>query len=605
MKKTLLVLLLCLSTVFTHARKFYFSTSGSDSYTYIQAQNQATPWKSLVTLGCFASSLYNGFQQFGAYPNKAAAGDTFLFKCGDVFATGFNNSNDDFGVVKWWNGVAGYTAPTGTAANPIVFTSYGNGSLPNLLFPFPSAVVPKNKFVLNFKNVGYIYFDKLQFNDIRFSYTDKVTSAYTSCGMMVGESNASICNNIKVTNCYFSNTCYGIISCARNFEISNNIFTNFKSSGDTIGMNDIGADALQPSGYRYLIKNNLIQGSWAYANANSSSQGKLGGGLETINDFDSSLIIYNTFYDNSGAMEFGSNNGIEFGPNDDTFAFNKFINNSAISYVNVTGTFACTAKNLHFWNNVIIENSSSRHTGGNFGQDVLGDGQSFLNWSFWPTYPKNPTIDNPTGWRPFGYATDAGVAADTLYDIRNNIIWNNNGLVMKYTTAERTKIKYSYNIYRLGGTSTVGASLGTGEISTSNKLFIDTSAVNPLNWNFYLQSGSPAIGAGTPVGISPDFGGIKVSNPPDIGIYKYSAKPLLTISSTGITCKTRTDGTITITVSGGTSPYRYRLNNGIWQSSNSFTALAAGTYGVTVKDANGALQAARITVKGSNVVVCP
>jgi len=600
MKKVVLAALLCLLTLLAHARKFYFSTSGSDSYTYTQAQNQATPWKSLVTLSCFGSGLYNGFQQFTTYPNKAAAGDTFLFKCGDVFSTGFGNSNDDFGVVKWWNGVSGYTAPTGTASAPIVFTSYGTGALPNLLFPYPSAVTPRNKFVLNFKNVGYIYFDKLQFNDIRFPYADKVTSAYTCSGMMIGESNASICSNIKVTNCYFSNTCYGIVSTARNFEISNNIFTNFKSCGDTIGTFDIGADALQPSGYRYLIKNNLIQGSWAYANASSSSQGKLGGGLETINDFDSSLIIYNTFFDNSGAMEFGQNAGTQYGPNDDTFAYNKFINNSAVSYVNVTGTFACTAKNIHFWNNIIIENGNSRHTGDDFGQDILGDGESYLNWSFWPTNPKNPTIDNPTGWRPFGYAKDTTTIGDTLYDIRNNIIWNTNGLIMKYSG--RTKIKYSYNIYRVSGGSTVGATLGTGEISTSSKIFIDTSAVNPLNWNFRLISGSPAINAGTYLGISPDFGGVSVANPPDIGIYKYSATPTLTLSSsTNISCKTATNGSFTVSASGGSGSYTYKVNNGAWQSSATFSNLAPGTYTVTVKDSNGAIKTISVTIKGSNV----
>jgi hypothetical protein len=534
MKKIPLVLLLCLLTTLVHARKFYFSSSGSDSYSVTQAQNQLTPWKTLVNLHKFA----NGSSPFGAAPNRAAAGDTFLFKCGDVFASGFGNSNDDFGVVKWWKGVAGYTAPTGTITAPIVFTSYGTGDKPNILFPNPTSVIGRNRYVLNFKNVGYIYINNLQFNDTRFPINDKVTTAYTCSGLMIGESNASICNNIKVTNCNFSNICYGIRSCARIFEISNNTFTNFKSCGDTIGINDIGADALQPSGYKYLIKNNLIQGSWAYANANSSSQGKLGGGLETINDFDSSLIIYNTFIDNSGAMEFGQNAGTQYGPNDDTFAYNKFINNSCIAYVNITGTFACTAARLRFWNNVIIENGNSRHTGPNFGKDVLGDGQSFTTWSFWPTNPKNPTVDNPTGWRPFQYGSDTGVAADTLFDIRNNVIWNNNGLIMKYTG--RTKIKYRNNVYKLSGASTLGATLDAGEVLTTNKIFVDTSSANPANWNFNLQAGSPAINTGVPVGVTQDWNGSTVTNPPSIGIYNYTSNIISCLFSYGqwSTCTT-------------------------------------------------------------------
>jgi dUTP pyrophosphatase len=263
MKKLLLVLTLTLLTVFAHARKFYFSSSGgNDSYTVTQAQNQATPWKTLVNLHKFA----NGSSPFGAAPNRAAAGDTFLFKCGDVFDTGWGNSNDDFGVVKWWNGVAGYTAPTGTAANPIVFTSYGSGSLPNLLFPFPTSIIGRNRNVLTFKNVNYMYFDKLQFNDIRFPYTDKVTSAYTTTGLFIGESNASICGNIKVTNCNFSNTCYGIRSCARVMEISNNTFTNlmgYKSSIKDVFASKVktGISLEIPEGYYGLILDRSSMGS--------------------------------------------------------------------------------------------------------------------------------------------------------------------------------------------------------------------------------------------------------------------------------------------------------------------------------------------------------
>jgi hypothetical protein len=227
-------------------------------------------------------------------------------------------------------------------------------------------------------------------------------------------------------------------------------------------------------------------------------------------------------------MEFGQNAGTQYGPNDDTFAYNKFINNSCIAYVNVTGTFACTAARLRFWNNVIIENGNSRHTGANFGKDVLGDGQSFTTWTYWPIYPKNPTVDNSSGWRPFQYGSDAGVVADTLFDIRNNVIWNNNGLIMKYSG--RTKIKYRNNIYKLGGTSTLGATLSTGEILTTNKIFTDTSYANPFNWNFHLQAGSPAINAGMYVGISPDWDGAITTNPPSVGIYNANYIPVITTS---------------------------------------------------------------------------
>jgi gliding motility-associated-like protein len=47
-----------------------------------------------------------------------------------------------------------------------------------------------------------------------------------------------------------------------------------------------------------------------------------------------------------------------------------------------------------------------------------------------------------------------------------------------------------------------------------------------------------------------------------------------------------TGGSITISASGGTAPYQYSINGGAtYQSSNSFTGLAGGTYNVMVKDA--------------------
>ncbi len=46
-------------------------------------------------------------------------------------------------------------------------------------------------------------------------------------------------------------------------------------------------------------------------------------------------------------------------------------------------------------------------------------------------------------------------------------------------------------------------------------------------------------------------------------------------------------GSITVTPGGGTAPYTYKLNSGSFQASNIFLNLAAGSYTITVKDANG------------------
>ncbi|MFM7727583.1 MAG: SprB repeat-containing protein, partial [Flavobacteriales bacterium] len=59
-----------------------------------------------------------------------------------------------------------------------------------------------------------------------------------------------------------------------------------------------------------------------------------------------------------------------------------------------------------------------------------------------------------------------------------------------------------------------------------------------------------------------------------------------------ISCNGATNGQITVTATGGTGSLQYSLNGGAFQSSNVFSGLAAGTYAVSVKDANNCTFAA-------------
>ena len=56
------------------------------------------------------------------------------------------------------------------------------------------------------------------------------------------------------------------------------------------------------------------------------------------------------------------------------------------------------------------------------------------------------------------------------------------------------------------------------------------------------------------------------------------------------------DGTVTVTASGGTVPYQYAINNGGYSNDNIFEGLAPGTYTLRVKDNNGCEQNASVTI---------
>ena len=74
--------------------------------------------------------------------------------------------------------------------------------------------------------------------------------------------------------------------------------------------------------------------------------------------------------------------------------------------------------------------------------------------------------------------------------------------------------------------------------------------------------------------------------------------PLLvtTAITSSIHCNGGNDGAIQTTVSGGKAPYLYSLNGSIFQASNTFTNLVAGTYTVLVKDSNGCSSTMAITL---------
>ncbi|MFT3680259.1 MAG: InlB B-repeat-containing protein [Ferruginibacter sp.] len=86
--------LLCITSV--QAKTYYFSSTGSDTYSSTQAQSASTPWKSISKLNSYFSSL--------------AAGDSVLFKRGETF----------YGSIT-------------PVVSGVIFSAYGTGSVKPVL----------------------------------------------------------------------------------------------------------------------------------------------------------------------------------------------------------------------------------------------------------------------------------------------------------------------------------------------------------------------------------------------------------------------------------------------------------------------------------------
>jgi gliding motility-associated-like protein len=74
-------------------------------------------------------------------------------------------------------------------------------------------------------------------------------------------------------------------------------------------------------------------------------------------------------------------------------------------------------------------------------------------------------------------------------------------------------------------------------------------------------------------------------------------------SQTGVSCFGSSNGTVTVTGSGGNSPYEYSLNGGTFQTSGTFSGLAVNSYSISVRDANLCSVNVPVTITQPSVMV--
>jgi len=130
-----------------------------------------------------------------------------------------------------------------------------------------------------------------------------------------------------------------------------------------------------------------------------------------------------------------------------------------------------------------------------------------------------------------GSSAYAGVSVTVGEDINNLVVRNNifQGPDMNYPARINAPTPTGYvDYFTFTNNISYGCGSNTPSISASvtvtNDNITDNITDDPLfvgGGNYHLQSGSPAIGAGVDVGLTEDYDGQAVNDPPEIGAYEY------------------------------------------------------------------------------------
>jgi mono/diheme cytochrome c family protein len=147
-----------------------------------------------------------------------------------------------------------------------------------------------------------------------------------------------------------------------------------------------------------------------------------------------------------------------------------------------------------------------------------------------------------------------------------------------------------------GVTITVSGAVTNPASAVTNNGSIAATATGSTGFTFNINGGTfqssgtfTGLAAGSYTIIAKNGGGCTGSASFTLTAPNVCSGVTITVNNTatGTTpCETNT-GIITASASGGAGSFTYSLNSGAFQSSNIFSNLAAGSYTVTAKDANG------------------
>ncbi len=291
------------------------------------------------------------------------------------------------------------------------------------------------------------------------------------------------------------------------------------------------------------------------------------------------------------------------GANNGTISINTVTNGTAPYVYNIDGgafgsanVFTGLTSGTH---TVIIRDANGCQITRTF---TLGSGTA-LAATTTATNTSCPGINNasitssPTnGTAPYTYSLDGGTAQTS--NIFTGVAAGPHAVLI--TDANGCSV--TKNVTVNSGTGITGTATATNtSCSTANDGTITVNSTTGTGVITYSLDGGPFVSSNIFNGVSagPHVVTIKDVNlcTGTINVTVGTGSPF-TISAvfTQTSCPTATDGTINISVSGGTGPFTYSLDGGTAQSSNIFNGVGAGPHNYTVTAANTCTAGGSITV---------
>jgi gliding motility-associated-like protein len=165
-------------------------------------------------------------------------------------------------------------------------------------------------------------------------------------------------------------------------------------------------------------------------------------------------------------------------------------------------------------------------------------------------YTRNASCSSPTG---FSITVNPGAALQAT--------------ATPFATSCSGAIDGSVTVTNQNGTGPFEYRMGAAGVWQTSNSF---TGLAPGTYDFYIRNASGCVSAAAQATINPG------------SVLQASATPAAT------SCLGATNGSVQVNALSGSGPYEYRMGaTGVWQSSNSFTGLAAGSYVFYAKAASG------------------